>query len=85
MRLPYTICKRGKFWYCTVIIRKDGIDKRKVFISKQTSKIKSKEICDDLLKKGLLYLDSEIKPDIFSVITQKLGEFLKPVHILEKQ
>lgn len=64
MRLPYTLCKRGKFWYCTVIIRKDGIDKRKVFTTKQTSKIKAKEVCDDLLKKGLLYLDSEIKPEI---------------------
>jgi hypothetical protein len=51
MRLSYTICKRGKYWYFTVIIRNDGIDKRKVFSTKQTSKIKAKEICDELLKK----------------------------------
>ena len=64
MRLPYTICKRGKFYYCTVIIKKNGVDTRRVFSTKQTSKIKAKEVCDELLKKGLLYLDSEIQPEI---------------------
>lgn len=52
MRLPYTICKRGKFWYCTVIKRKDGIDKRKVFSTKQTSKIKESTI-NDLTNKNV--------------------------------
>jgi integrase len=81
MRLPYTLCKRGKFWYCTVIIRKDGIDTRKVFSTKQTSKIKAKDVCDELLKKGLLYLDSEIRPEIETGYV--FGDYAKSWWVLE--
>lgn len=64
MHNPYNLYKRGKIYYGYTLIKVNGIKKRKVFSTGQTSKLKANEFCQDLMKKGKLYESSEKTQDV---------------------